>query len=81
MLNDSTLKVPKRENVSLVFFTLREPIWLGDLGTEPKIPFFYHLTPDFERFWFFDAYRVCSKRNECLKILRRVSFFYHTMNT
>jgi hypothetical protein len=50
------LKVPKRENFSPAFYTLSEPIWVGDLGTEPKNLFFYHLTPDFERFWFFAAY-------------------------
>ncbi len=48
--------VPKRGNFSLAFFTLSESIRVGDLGTEPKNPFFYHLTPDFERFWFFAAY-------------------------
>jgi hypothetical protein len=47
--------VPKRENFLLTFFTLREPIWLGDLGTEPKNPFFYHLTSGSQRFWFFAA--------------------------
>jgi hypothetical protein len=62
MLNDSTLKVPKRENFLLTFFTLREPIWLGDLGTEPKNPFFYHLTSGSQRFWFFAASWVCGKK-------------------
>ena len=51
-----TLKVPKRENFSLAFFALSEPIWVCNLGTGPKNPFFYHLTPDSERFWFFVAY-------------------------
>jgi hypothetical protein len=50
------LKVPKRENFSLAFFALSEPIWVCDLGTGPKNPFLYHLTPDFERFWVFAAY-------------------------
>jgi hypothetical protein len=31
--------------------TVREPIWVGDLETDPKNPFFYHLTPDFECFF------------------------------
>jgi hypothetical protein len=30
------LKVPKRENFELAFFTLSDPIWEGDLGTEAK---------------------------------------------
>jgi hypothetical protein len=48
--------VPKRENFSLSFFALREPIWVGVLGTDPKNNFFFHLTPDFDGFWFFAAY-------------------------
>jgi hypothetical protein len=56
LLLKNALKVPMRENFSVAFFTLSEPIWVGDLGTEPKNPFFYHLTSDFERFWFFAAY-------------------------
>jgi hypothetical protein len=39
-----TLKVPKRENFSLAFFTLSEPIWLVDLGTAKKFAF-YHVIP------------------------------------
>jgi hypothetical protein len=36
------LKAPKRENFELVFFfTLSDTIWLADLGTEPKMGFFY----------------------------------------
>jgi len=50
------LEVPKHENFSLAFFALCEPIWVGDLGTEPKNPFFYQLTPDFNGFWFYAAY-------------------------
>ncbi len=50
------LKVPKHENFLLSFFALREPIWVGDLGTDPKNNFFFHLTPDFDGFWFFAAY-------------------------
>ncbi len=30
------LKVPKRENFSLAFFALSEPIWVCDLGTGEK---------------------------------------------
>ncbi len=30
------LKVPKRENFSLAFCTLSEPIWICNLGTKPK---------------------------------------------
>ncbi len=51
-----SLKVPKRENFSLSFFALSEPIWVCDLGTGEKNRIFYQLTPDFEDFWFFDAY-------------------------
>ena len=50
------LKVPKRENFSLAFFALSEPIWLCDLGTGEKNRIFYQLTPDFDGFWFFAAY-------------------------
>jgi hypothetical protein len=56
MLPDTCLKVPKRENFSLAFFALSEPIWVCDLGTGPKNPFFYHFTPNSECFWFFAAY-------------------------
>ncbi len=35
-----TSKVPKRENFSLSFFALSEPIWVCDLGTGEKIEFF-----------------------------------------
>jgi hypothetical protein len=35
------LKVPKHENFSLAFFALREPIWVGDLGNDPKKTFFF----------------------------------------
>jgi hypothetical protein len=34
------LKVPKRQNFSLVFFTLSEVIRIGDLGTGKKLYFF-----------------------------------------
>jgi hypothetical protein len=48
--------VPKRENFSLAFFALSEPIWACDVGTAEKIEIFYHLTADFDVFWFFAAY-------------------------
>jgi hypothetical protein len=50
------LKVPKRENFSLEFFALSEPIWVCELGTGGKNQIFYRLTPDFDGFWFFAAY-------------------------
>ena len=50
------LKVPKRENFSLAFFALSEPIWVCDLGTGEKNRIFYQLTPDFDSFWFFAAH-------------------------
>jgi hypothetical protein len=50
------LKVPKRENFSLAFFALSEPIWVCDLGTGEKNRIFYQLTTDFDGFWFFAAY-------------------------
>jgi hypothetical protein len=50
------LKVPKRENFSLAFFALSEPIWVCELGTDEKNRIFYRLTPEFDGFWFFAAY-------------------------
>jgi hypothetical protein len=44
------LKVPKRENFSLSFFALSEPIWVCDLGNGEKNRIFYQLTPDFDGF-------------------------------
>jgi hypothetical protein len=44
------LKVPKRENFSLAFFALSEPIWVCDLGTGEKNRIFYQLAPDFDGF-------------------------------
>ncbi len=52
-LLSALLKVPKRENFSLAFFALSEPIWVSDLGTGEKNRIFYQLTPDFDSFWFF----------------------------
>ncbi len=40
--------MPKRENFSLAFFALSEPIWVCELGTDEK----NQLTPDFDGFWF-----------------------------
>jgi hypothetical protein len=34
------LKVPKRENFSLDFFALSEPIWVCELGTGEKNQYF-----------------------------------------
>ncbi len=34
----ASLKVPKRENFSLAFFALSEPIWVCDLGIGPNRP-------------------------------------------
>ncbi len=34
------LKVPKRENFSLMFFALSKPIWVCDLGNGKKSNFF-----------------------------------------
>ncbi len=49
----SPLKVPKRENFSLAFFALNEPIWVCDFGTGGKNRIFYQLTPDFDVFLVF----------------------------
>ncbi len=35
----ATLKVPKREIFVTELFTLSDPIWIGDMRTEPKKPF------------------------------------------
>jgi hypothetical protein len=50
------LKVSKRENFSLAFFALSEPIWVCELGSGKKNRFFYKMIPDFEGLWFFAAY-------------------------
>jgi hypothetical protein len=50
------LKVPKHEIFSLTFFALSKTIWGGVLGTEPKNPFFFQLSPDFDGIWFFAAH-------------------------
>ncbi len=49
----NTVEVPKwRIFCSVFFFTLSEPIWVGDLGTGKINQLFYQLTPDFYGFWF-----------------------------
>ncbi len=56
LIKQFNLKVPKRENFSLAFFALSEPIWVCELGTDEKNRTFHRLTPDFDGFWFFAAY-------------------------
>jgi hypothetical protein len=48
--------MPKHENFSLAFFALSEPIWVGDLGSDKKKTFFYHLIPAFDGFLFLAAH-------------------------
>ncbi len=62
------LKVPKRENFSLAFFALIEPIWVCDLGTGEKNRIFYQVTPDFDSFSFFAAHWVCGKPKKNFKL-------------
>jgi hypothetical protein len=38
-LSESKLKVPKRGKFVTELFTLSDPIWIGDMRTEPKKPF------------------------------------------
>jgi hypothetical protein len=61
VIGTKVLKVPKRENFSLAFFTLGEPTWVCDLGSGKKSRIFYQMIPDFEGLWFFAAYWVCGK--------------------
>jgi hypothetical protein len=49
------LKGAQGENFLLAFFAQSEPIWVGTWEQNKK-KMFYHLTPDFDRFWFFAAY-------------------------
>ncbi len=42
-----SLKVSKRENFELAIFTLSDPIWEGDSGTEAKNKFFYQFGKKF----------------------------------
>jgi hypothetical protein len=46
----------------LAFFTLGDPVWVGDLGSEAKKHFF-SFAPDFNGFWFFTACWVFYKLN------------------
>jgi hypothetical protein len=43
----------EHDNFGVRFFTLSDPVRLGDLGTETKDRFFHQLSPDFDGFWFF----------------------------
>ena len=61
------LKVPKRENFSLAFFTLSEPIWVCDLGTGTKIDVFINCPLISKVFWFFAAHSVCGKKEKNLR--------------
>ncbi len=36
-----------RVSIWACIFTVSDPIWVGDLETEPKIDFFYHIGPNF----------------------------------
>jgi hypothetical protein len=63
-----SLKVPKRENFSLAFFTLSEPIWVCDLGTGTKIDVFINWPLISKVFWLFAAYSVCGKKEKKLKV-------------
>jgi hypothetical protein len=58
------LKVPKHENCLLSFFALCEPIWVGDLGTDPKKIFFFHLTPDLMVFGFLPHTECAVNKNK-----------------
>ncbi len=55
------LMVPKHENFSLAFFAVREPILVGDFGTDPKKTFFSF----YVWFWWFLVFLciwVCGKQ-------------------
>ncbi len=41
-MNERTLKVPKREIFVTELFILSDPIWVGDLRTEPKKQKLFH---------------------------------------
>ncbi len=55
-LEIGSVKGAQASEFFLRVFALSEPIWVCDIETGPKNPFFYHLTPHSERFWFFAAY-------------------------
>ncbi len=59
-----SLKVPKRENFSLVFFELSEPIWVCELGTAEKNRIFYRLTPGFDGFWYLPHTECAAKQKK-----------------
>ncbi len=48
-------------------FSLSEPIWVCDLGTEPKNEFFHHLTPDFDGFL---LYAECAVNKKKFKVVQ-----------
>jgi hypothetical protein len=52
-----------RENFSLAFFTLREHIWVGDLGTEPKNPLFI-IWPLISNIFGFLPYTECAVKKK-----------------
>ncbi len=52
LLSYPPLKGAEHENFGVRFFTLSDPIWLGDLGTEAKDCFCHQFSPDFDVFLF-----------------------------
>jgi hypothetical protein len=48
---------------SLSFFTLSNPIWLGDLGSESKNLFLNLTLMVFGRNFFFSTHATCSVKN------------------
>ncbi len=52
--------MPKRENFSLAFFALSEPMWVCDLGSGGKNRFFYQMIPDFEGLHGFLPHTECA---------------------
>jgi hypothetical protein len=61
------LKVPKCEIFAVTLFSISEPIWVCDLGTEPKNEFFRHLTPDFDGFL---PYPECAVNKKKFKVVQ-----------
>jgi hypothetical protein len=49
--NTSLESACEREYFWIRVFTLINPIWIGDLGTDPKNRLFYIFVPDFDGFW------------------------------
>jgi hypothetical protein len=64
------LKVPKRENFSLAFFTLSEPIWVGDLGIAKKNRFFITLPLILMVFSFLPHTECAVNKKKCLATTR-----------